>query len=66
MRDIEIAELLIRMFEERADEIEKIIDGLNSIDRDFLWDVDEDDISTMLSTMQDCIKCAKKELRRRK
>lgn len=66
MRDYEMAELLIKMFEERVDEIEKIIDGLNDIDRDFLWDVDEDDISTALSTMQDCIKCAKKELRRRK
>ena len=66
MEETEMAELLIKMLETKSYEIESIVDALNTIDRDYLWDVDDSELNGSIDILHDAVKSAKKELRRRK
>ena len=61
-----IVEVLIGMFETRIDEIEQIIEALDEIDRDYLWEADQNDISEAIDALTDAVRCAKKEYRSRR
>ena len=66
MKETDMAELLIAMFDHRVSEIESIVDTLNSIDRDYLWDIDEDDLINAVDILHNAVNSAKNEWRRRK
>lgn len=66
MKETDMAELLIAMLDHRVSEIESIVDTLNSIDRDYLWDIDEDDLINAVDILHNAANSAKKEWRRRK
>ena len=66
MEEIEMVKMLAELFETRLNEIESIIDAINSIDTDYLWSVSDSDMDEAIHTLDLALHSVKKELRSRK